>query len=87
MINQSLAGTTELSSVFYNGFNSDYILNNFEGIQTCELSCNQNNSCLGYVWYEDDVGYCNTLTNISGFTETNLTSESYRKILFHHPPR
>ena len=84
---ESVEGVGELNSVFFNGFDSEFVLSNFEGNQTdCELYCNVNNACQGYVWYQNGTGFCNTLTNISKIGETNFTSESYQKVVFHHPP-
>ena len=82
---ESIEGVNQLNSVFLNGFNSDFIIDNFEGNQSqCELSCNFNDNCRGYVWYQNESEWCNTLTNISGVGQTNLTSQSYQKVLFHH---
>ena len=50
-----MEGVGELNSVFLNAFDSNFN-GNFEGNQTeCELSCNVNNACQGYVWYQNEM--------------------------------
>ena len=84
---QSIKNYQSLNTVFENGFNSNYIVDSFEGNQTdCEVSCNLNDNCDGYVWFENNSNYCNLLNNITGKSYTNFTSESYQKIVIHHPP-
>ena len=87
LLHESVSNISQLSEVFANTFNDEYIIDNFEGNQTeCELSCNQNDICKGYVWHQHQNDFCYLLSNITGVTETNMTTESYQKIVFHHPP-
>ena len=71
----------------YNGLmfnNKENIISNFEGNETdCEVSCNNNNNCLGYVLYKNN---CCLLSNITDVIETNDTELSFKKIYYHHPP-
>ena len=83
----SISGVDSLSNVYENTFNDEFILQRFEGNKTdCEVMCNTLSPCDGYVWHQHEEDWCYLLSNITGTTLTNMTTESYQKIIHHHPP-
>ena len=77
---------------FSTGFDSKYIIDTIEDTHhnetICELACNVEDRCMGFMMYynDSDICNCNLLSNISSIAYTNIESKSFKKIIIHHSP-
>ena len=77
---------------FSTGFQEEYIINTIEDTNhnetICELACNDEALCQGFITYHNEFNNCNCnlLSNLGEMASADGMTMSYKRIEIHHPP-